>query len=201
MEESIEVSDVSEKNIVFFMDSNFDSNRVDEPLCDQCKDISLIASTSEDLAKVIIKTDRSGKLTQDIVDDNNWLWGVNISRSIAIVPTKFGFDDGAGDIEIPVWSLSAAIAGINANIVTIEDNGEGLLYTFTKLIPLMKTSFESSKPIYIKLIPDITKPEYFLIYKGIMTRSSEGYDYQLEINDPSIRTIASKESNIEFLVF
>jgi|GEM_PF-2838612 len=201
--ETVEITDISEKKVAFFIDKNFNQIKDEgEANCDYCKNKELLSSQDSIFsARSIIKTDGSGKL--DVLSnlDKNLLWGIFTDKSAVILPLRYGMDDSASDIEAPIWNYTGQIAGVNANIVTITIEGDNVSYTFTKLVPAMKTSYESQNPIWLRINPDITKVNEFVIISGVMSQDANGYTYTAAVQDNVFLSLAKKEAQIDFLVF
>lgn len=201
--ETVEITDISEKKVAFFIDKNFNQVKDEgESACDYCKNKELLSSQDSIFsARSIIKTDSSGKLNVLEHLDKNLLWGIFTDKSALILPVRFAMDDSTSDIEAPIWNYTGQIAGVNANIVTITSDGDNVSYTFTKLVPAMKTSYESQNPIWLRINPDITKQNEFVLVSGIMTQDADGYTYTAAVQDNVFLSLAKKEAQIDFLVF
>jgi hypothetical protein len=201
--QELEVTDISEKKVAFYIDKNFNQVKDEgEANCDYCKNRELLASVDSIFsARSIIKTDGSGKINVLDALDKNLLWGIFTDKSALVLPLRYGMDDSPNDIEAPIWNYTGQIAGVNANIVTITSDGDNVSFTFTKLVPAMKTSYESQNPIWLRINPDITKENEFVLVAGVMSQDADGYTYTVAVQDNLFLSLAKKEAQIDFLVF
>ncbi len=200
---TIEVTDVSVKNIAFFIDKNFNGIKDDgEMNCPYCKNVEVIIALENSVANpTTVKTDSNGKLVEDNVAGNNLLWGVIKDKNAYIGQTRLAFGDGASDIQVPIWEYSGVVAGVNANIENTTLIGNEVQYEISKLVPIMKTAYDSQKPITIKMTPNIENPNIYYTFNGTIKTSAEGTYYVVEVTDKRAFNAIYLKSNFEFLVY
>lgn len=196
-------TDVSVKNIVFFIDKNFNGIKDGgEMACPYCKNVELLTALENSVAvPTVVKTDSSGKIVQDQIAGNNLIWGVIKDKNANIDQTRLAFGDGSSDIQIPIWEYSGVIAGVNANIENITLNEGEVKYEISKMVPIMKTAYESQKPITIKMTPDLENPKIFYTFNGTIKTSAEGTYYVVGVTDKRANNAIYLKSNFEFLVY
>lgn len=189
------ISEIVDRNISFFIDKN--RNRIkdnDDINCMYCKDIDMFLGKMNTNISIKVKTDSHSKLYPEIVGDNNLIWGV-INDKFGLIPNHpIILGDNSSDILIPIWEYSGLVAGINADIKNIDMDNNKVRITIDKLIPIMKTAYESQKQIWIKY--NDSNSNYYLILGSINTNDNK-YEYSFSINN--INSISIED--IEFIVF
>ena len=200
---SPKVTDPSIRNIVFFIDKNFNGTKEDgEMWCPYCKNVEVIVGLENSKATpILLKTDSNSKIEETKLSGNNLVWGMVPDKMALIGTTKLAFGDGASDLMIPVFEYSGVIAGVNANIENISVNGGEVEYKISKLVPIMKTAYESQKPIFLKITPNTETPKIFYTVRGSIRTTSDGSFYAINVEDSRVIDSVGQVSKIEFVTF
>ena len=200
---SPEITDVAIKYLVFFIDKNLNANKDDgEMWCPYCKNTEFIMGLENSKANpTLIKTDSNSKIEESKMAGNNMIWGMIPDKSALINSTKLAFGDGTSDVMIPIWEYSGIIAGVNANIENVSVNGSEVEYKISKLVPIMKTAYESQKPIILKITPNSESLKIFFTARGSIRTSNDGSFYTVSVDDSRAISSVGQISKIEFIVF
>lgn len=197
---------ILERKLIVFIDKNNDGLKdSNEVACTLCSGQSLLFGEkySGSLLPITAKIntasiDIKGTIKESALGTANIGWGVYSSKNIIIPTSDIAFGDGTLDKQIPAYEYIAKIAGVNANIVQVEDIGSDTEYHFKTLIPILKTNLENSKKLYVKYSLNPEESKYY-IAEGAIKKDIEDYIITVNWNvQSSIKQGYLNAANITF---
>lgn len=198
---------IPERKLSIYIDKNTNGTKdADEILCTLCKgEQILFGRTGNDGSFPILSNinnlglDTSGSVKESSLNNANITWGAFENKHFIVATSQIAFGDGTGDNFVPAYEYSAKIAGINANIYDVQEvNGGEMQYSFKTLVPIMQTSLQQAKTVYIKysLNPEDTR---YYISSGKLTSDGQKYFFKTRWNiEQSLKTGVTNSANISF---
>ena len=197
---------IPERKLSVYVDKNANGTKdADEVLCTLCTgEQILFGKTGNNGSFPVLSNinnlglDTSGSVKESSLDNANIAWGAFENKDFIVATSQIVFGDGMGDNLIPAYEYSAKIAGVNANISDVQElNGE-TQYSFKTLIPIMQTSLQQAKTIYIKYTLNPEDSRYY-ISSGKLTGDGQRYYLKTKWNiEQSLKAGAINSANISF---
>ena len=199
-------STTPERKLSVYIDKNSNGIKdADETLCTLCTGEQLLFGKTGNKGNFPIVSniknlglDTSGSIKESALQSADIAWGAFEDKDFIVATSQIAFGDGSGDNFIPAYEYSAKIAGVNANISDIQDVDGETQYSFKTLVPIMQTSLQQSKTVYIKysLNPDDTK---YYISSGKITSAGPEYYFKTKWNiEQSLKSGSLSSLNISF---
>jgi hypothetical protein len=166
-----------------YMDAN--NNKIFDPkeeVCTYCLAKQLLCSKSSlgRLAKVAnlvaIDIQDKGVVPTEKLLTGNVCWGAYTDRKILIEDYQVKeIGDGIPEIAVPAYYVNAVTDANNAYFKALgpETNGE-MVYTFSTLIPAVKTKYTNSSSLWIKFTPNIEKLDYYFLAPAKVVLDKDG---------------------------
>lgn len=154
-----------------FIDANSNGKKEEsEGVCLACFARALVCgqqvrNTLPKLSEIInIILGSKGELPTQYLQPGLKCWGAFEDRKVLIPEYTFVDGDISPEINIPASLITGNIMGVNSQITNItKTSSNDYIYIFNTLIPILSTRFTSNLPVYVKFMPDLTKPDSYFI--------------------------------------
>jgi hypothetical protein len=196
----------TQRNLLFFIDKNGNNIKDSgEAVCQACYGKSLVFAGAANAKGIVpaltsLTVSNSAKVTESSIGSAVQVWGVINDRSVMVVPTEFGFGDNVNDVDIPVLEITGVVAGVNANITDVTNTNDTISYSFSTLIPILKTAYTNQSTIWIKYIPDTTNTNLYYLTDSVIEMNKDKYVINADWNQTTVSANMLNAANVEFVI-
>jgi len=144
-----------------------------EESCVSCLNRALVCNNSNStpsLSDIInVTLNGKGELQSDNIFNGYTCWAVFEERKIIVPQFTIMSNSSESNLEYPAKNIGTYLIGNNTDISNIFISGKNYIYTFDSLISVLQNKFDKKEPVYLKYMPDTSKPDsYFMQSVSIM---------------------------------
>jgi hypothetical protein len=193
-----------ERKLSVYIDKNNDGIKdANENLCTLCLGEQLLFGKTGNNESFPVGSgvksvglDATASVKEGSLASSNIAWGTFDNKDIVVAPAGIAFGDGSNDLLIPAYENITKIAGVNANISEVQDLGGETQYYFKSLVPIMQTSLDQGKTVFIKYSLNSEETKYYLA-SGQMSKDEQQVILTTTWNvDSSLRSGFKNVANI-----